>query len=818
MLRAEMLHRKQQNIQLQKELENLRQHLSKAYSTRTELPRTGSNLCLKLFQDGETNVPRDLASDSMRPDRPADIGEAASILERKAEELERKINRQAALEEQLRVFQVKERDRENKKRAKVLERKRRLLEHDPDLLQPRVDDEYTLEDEAATRVQRIARGVQGRTRVRKLRPMLNNAATIIQAIIRGHLGRSVAELKQADKRSVTNIQRVWRGHRGRCATICNRRKLERTAAARDIQKIARGRYGRRRVDHKRGLRESAKNGAEVVGVKQLFHQDVVELADAVDALLVGYSSAAPLPGIVLGLLKVVALMLEEDEESAAITRYSALGVKSAEKVQPVLQFSWRDALSLLRRSYKLLRRLRQIAEGPASRRSRIVYFSQAAVRAYAALRCDQGWNVATIGCVGRGAKACQHLMMWVDALQEVFAYQREFADDLGSDRMPWVARAQQSLRCMRHLELSRMVWEHAVMCLQQILHESRETTPKPSKHLLASDDSKSRRGDLRLCVAENALNVLRAREACAIDALCRVKREEEEAQRNDEAREQLREENLVEDLNHAEANLAKCLKQLEQAKRAARDGIETDQVHLQQFLDELATCEVVRRERWTSLEMFRTQRRRNVKRKGVDVEVWGNIRHQLRVVGELEAASFLAAEDLIFFCDGRGSDGSTAPEGSGSHELKLLQARVDEAQSLAVAAQTRLAFMEEEQENAHAIADEAEVSFIIGIIPRTLVIRQARDMNLSHITSPFLLLAASQGRICPASRVGRCYRGGARGRPSRRRAVRKMGSTRGHPVCAISHNYSTIPASTPYSYLLKQRRTRDGKEKTCTAA
>lgn len=717
MLRAEMLQRQQQNTLLQNELESLRQHLSKVYSTSTELPPTES-LCLKFPEDGETKLPRDDASGCVGPDRLTAIGEAALKIDRKADELGRRIHRQAALEEQLRIFQAKERDRETKKRAKVLERKRRLLEHDPDLLQPQVDDEYTLEEEAATRIQRIARGVQGRTRVGKLRPVLNNAATAIQAIIRGHLGRSRVELKIVDKRSVTNIQRVWRGHRGRCATISDRRKLERTTAARNIQKIARGRCGRRRVDHKRGLRESAKNGAEVVGVKQLFHQDVVELADAVDAVLVGHSSAAPLPGVVLGLAKVVALMLEEDEESAAVTRYSALGVKSVEMVQPALQFTWHDALSLFRRSHKLLRRLRQVAEGPASRRSRIVYFSRAAVRAYAALRRDQGWNVANIGRVGRGAKACQHLMMWVDALQEVFAYQREFSDDLGSDRMPWVARVQQTRRCMRHLKLSHMVWEHAVTCLQQILHESRESAPKQSKHLLVSDDCKSRRGDLRLCVAENALQMLRAHETCAKDALCRMKREEEEAQKSDEAREQLREETLVEDLNHAEANLAKGLKRLEEAKRAARDGIETDQVHLQLFLDELATCEVVRRERWTSLEMFRTQRRRNDKRRGVDVEVWGNLRHQLRVVGELEAASFLAAEDLKFVRDGPDSDGSTAPAGSRRHELELLQAKANEAQSSAVAAQRRLTSMEEEQENANTVASEAEVSFFTGIFPR----------------------------------------------------------------------------------------------------
>lgn len=713
MLRAEMMHRKQQNKQLQNELEHLRQQLSEVYATNTKMPQS-ANSCQRLAENGEVIAPRDHESQATEHDGLKGFVETASKIQRKAEELERQAHRQVALEEQYFIFQARERDAQNKKRAKVLERKRRLLEQDPNLLQPGVDDEYTLEDEAATHIQRIARGVQGRTRVRNLRPVLHNAATIIQGIIRGHLGRSRVELKIIDKHAVTNIQRVWRGHLGRCATLSIRRKLERTTAARDIQKIARGRHGRRRVDHKRGLRESARNGAEVVGVKQLFHQDIVELANAVDALLVDYSSA-PLPGIALGLLKVVALMLEGGEESGIITRYSPLGVKSVQKLQPTLEFSWRDALSLLRRSYKLLRRLRQVAEGPSSRRPRMVYFSQAAVRVYTALRCDRGWNVTTIGRVGRGAKACQHLMMWVDALQEVFAYQREFADDLGSDRMLWVARAQQSVRCMRHLELSRMVWAHAVTSLEQIIRESRDTEPQHRVNLLATSDSNSRRGDLRRRVAENALKALKSRETCARDALCRMRQEEEDAQKNDEAREQLREDTLIEDLNHAEASLAESLTRLKEAKVVAREGIETDQIHLQLLLDELTTCEVVRRERWTSVEMFRTQRRRNAKRRGVDVEVWGDLRHQLRVVGELEAASFLAAEDVTFTREVSNPDGGTASKGSRDHEFELLQARAHEAQSLAAEAQARLVLMEEEQETAHATASETEVSFIVDI-------------------------------------------------------------------------------------------------------
>lgn len=737
MLRSEMRHRKQQNKQLQQELEILRQHLSRAYATSTKIPQSASP-CLRLAEDGEAIVPRAHESQAMEHHGLEGFVETTSTIQRKGEELERQAHRQVALEAQYFIFQAKERDAQNRKRARVLERKRRLLEQDPDLLQPGIDDEYTLEDEAATQIQRIARGVQSRTRVRNLRPVLHSAATMIQGIMRGHLGRSLVELKITDKRAVTNIQRIWRGHLGRCATISIRRKLEKTTAARTIQKIARGRHGRRRVDHKRGLRESAHNGAEVVGVKQLFHQDIVELADAVDALLVDHRSAT-LPGIALGLLKVVALMLEEDEEAGKITRYSPLGVQSVQKLQPMLQFSWRDALSLLRRSYKLLRRLRQVAEGPSSRRPRIVYFSQAAVQVYAALRCDHGWNVTAIGRVGRGAKACQHLMMWVDALQEVFAYQREFADDLGSDRMSWVSRAQQSVRCMRHLELSRMVWAHGISSLEQVLRESRDAEPQQRDNSLTTSDSKCRRGDLRIRVAENALKAMRSRESCARDALCRMRQEEEDAQKNDEAREQLREDTLVEDLTHAETSLAESLNRLKEAKRVARDGIETDQVHLQLILDELTTCEVVRRERWASLEMFRTQRRRNAKRRGLDVEVWGDLRHQLRVVGELEAASFLAAEDVAFACDESDPDEGTTSKGSRDNELELLQARAHETKSLAAEAQARLVFMEEEQETAHAAATETEVSFMVDTAGTTCSIPGSMSHEtLSHYSpTPF---------------------------------------------------------------------------------
>ncbi|CAM9286095.1 unnamed protein product, partial [Hapterophycus canaliculatus] len=725
LLRTEVMHRKKQNKELQKELEHLRHNLAKKLQGVNAVSKRHN-----LVDDSEkagTRAEQDHACQAMELDESAYFGEVASKLQQKSDEVLREARQQLALEEQSLLYRAQKRNMQNKHRAKVLERKRRLLEQDPDLARPEDDDEYTVEDEAATRIQRITRGVHDRARVRKLRPVLNSAATMIQSIIRGHLGRALSQLKIVIERAVTNIQRVWRGYCGRCALVSKRLKLEEAMAARCIQKILRGRHGRQRVDHKRGLRKSARDGSEVVGVKQLFYQDIVELADAIEASLVEYGSTL-LPGVVLALIKVVALMLEEDEESGETTRYSALGVRSAKKIRPAVHFSWREALTFLRRSYKLLRRVRQVAEGPSSRRPRTVYFSQAAVQVYAALRCDSGWNVATIGRIGRGAKACQHLMMWVDALQEVFAYQREFSDDLGSDRLPWVARARESLRCMRHLELSRMVWEHAAACLQRILDESREESEKgKGKKTTASEHFTSRKGDLRLCVAQDALQKLVSRELCARDVLCRMKQGEEDAQVSDMALERLKEDTLVRDLNQAEASLAETLVQIQEAKKVIPDGIDTDQVQLQLLLDEQITRRVLRRERWASLEMFRTQTRRNAKRRGVDFEVWGDLRHQVRVVGELEAVSFLAAEDLTFARGESKSKEGEAFEGSHTHRLESLNARKNDAKSLAAAAQTHLDHMEEEKENAYANICEAE-----AIVPLICLQIQREETVLPH--------------------------------------------------------------------------------------
>lgn len=733
-----MLHRKHQNQRLRQELEDLRARLSDAYDHT--MSATGESVSATFDINNYNNTVALLPTTQGRLLRQQVLGcmgnlrVEVSMMKSKYEELMYQARQQAALEEQFHNLQSKQRYVQTKKRATVLEHKRRLLEQDPDILQHSDDDDYTLEDQAATLVQRIARGVLGRSYVQRLRPVLNSAATMIQGIMRGHLGRSYATLTRTDRRAVTNIQRVWRGHVGRSALKAGRTKTENNQAALKIQRRVRGCWGRRRVEHKRGLRESAKRGSEVVGIKQLFHEDIVELARAINTSLHD-KDVVPPPNVVLGLLKVVALMLEEDEDSGAVTQYSSLGVQSVNTVEPVWQYTWHDALRLLRRSSKLLRRLRQVAEGPVSKRPRTVNFCQAAVQTYHAVRCDHMWNVVALGSVGRGAKACQHLMMWVNALQEVFIYQREFAEDLGSDRIPWIERVQKSMRHMRHLEISRMIWEHAFTCLLQVLHESKDRSLIDIEQPLPGN-AVCRRGDLRVCVAERAVAILRNAEASARHALAKTKWQEEEAQRTDLAREVFEKDVAFKHFRLAEVDVNEKNRRLQDAKQTARNGITVDRGHLRQCLDELAASEVTRRDRWTSLEMCRIRNARSAKWRGICVKVWEDIHHQLHVVGEMEAASALATEDLKYFIQQSQSSAVRRTDNFGTSELEALQQRAKEAQTLTSAARIHLDQIEEQIEIAHAGTTAAEVSFDIGVSSE--MVTQSSAIRCVHNTVPYV--------------------------------------------------------------------------------
>ncbi|CAM9513235.1 unnamed protein product, partial [Discosporangium mesarthrocarpum] len=710
-LETEILRRRQQNHRLQKELQELRCSLAKAQEdlecSRVQAQESAGSGDLSSEQEGfgEGDISR----------KEVECSRKALELRRCEEEVAYRAKKLKGIQDQQVIFKRNEKRQQNLRRGLILERKRRLLGQGlSGQRQTLAPSEYTIEDDAATQLQRLVRGVQARSYVKGLKPILNAAATKIQGVMRGHLGRSLADSKRRYQISVTAIQRVWRGHVGRAAFQENRVEYEAHQAARTIQRVARGRNGRRRVQHKQSLLESARLGSEAVGVTQLFHQDIVELADAIEAPLLDGSRDPP-PGVVLGLLWVVELMLVANgSPHDEISHYSTVGVRSWTQLQPAQKLTWRGALRLLRRTSKLIRRLRQLAEGPASTRPRLLCLSHAAVQNYQALRNDQGWGVTAMGQVGQGAKACQQLTLWVKALQEVFAYQLEFAEELGMDRPAWVKRARSNARRMRSLLLERTTLARSTEVAGLVLSEARGgEMPKSDPSVTGSLDHCSRKGDLKISVAGKAEASLKMRLRAVEEAITSLKEEEEAGQRGDVASEQYQMHVLTKDLERAQSQYEEAKERFAKVQSQGQDGNNPDQGNLPRLLDAVSELAVKRRECWAKVELARIQQERNAKRRGVDVTVSGDLRYKAQCLGDLEAALAVAEEDLHHFRTKLGIVAEAGQTGdmAATHvsEMQALLCKEVEAREQVSRGRTELEQMQEDIEAAFARMEEDQI-------------------------------------------------------------------------------------------------------------
>ncbi|CAM9112072.1 unnamed protein product, partial [Choristocarpus tenellus] len=719
-LDAEMTRRRQKNTQLQQELHQMHCSLQNARKclahAENMVQQDVAPLNETIEDENMNNIFTDV--DDLTPaigclskefsNKKMELGRDIIMLQQKEEELEYDSKRLKAMQEQLDVFKELERNKQDRRRGLTLERKRRLLEQDLDIQKRACDvSKYTIEDVAATQLQRIVRGVQRRAFVKLLRPIYDRAATSIQRIVRGHLGRSMAKVKQYNLNAATKIQMVIRGHIGRAVFRRELHKSKMNRAAQIIQCEARRRTSQQRAANKRCLLESARHGAEVVSVRQLFHQDIVELANAIKAPLLD-GTINPPPSIVLGLIKVVELMLiGSGSAHDIISHYNTIGVKYEFEMRPENRFGWRNALRLLQRTSKFFRRLRQLAEGPQSSRPRMLHLSKEAVQTYNALKHNQGWGVAAMGQVGAGAKACQQLTLWVDSLQEVFAYQLQFTEDLQENYPVWLERVQASRRCMRHLEVQHAVWKRSCEIADQILHETKNgITDHPGTN-------HGRKGDLRVVVAERGVTSLRIQEAAIQEAITELRRSEEKAQQVDMGKEQFHMHTVMEELKQAEKNVADAKHHFTTTRVRAQDGDKSEQGKLPVLLEVMTNCEIIRRECWTKVELARIQGERNMKRRGVDLIISGDVRLKAQALGELEAALTLAEEDLRYFYDMRkmvpGSTDLTEMSSSDVAVIQGLKEKEKDTRTQATMARAALEAMEAEIEMTFTSAEKAEM-------------------------------------------------------------------------------------------------------------
>lgn len=620
------------------------------------------------------------------------------------------------------TFRVNERCKQNQTRVAVLGKRMALLSEEIEVLQAPREKEITLENQAALVVQRIVRGVLARSYARTLRPAVDRSAIIIQRIVRGYRDRRYIRQLKMRRYAATSIQRVWSAYALHLASKARLQTTQGHRSAKEIQRIFRGYQGRRHIQHLRGLRVSASRAWEFIRIESIYDSDIVGLAERIDAALRDHGSGLP-PSIVLGLLRVVALMLDEDGDTSTITCYDRLRVKRSREIQPARHFTWRDAVSILRRSSKLLRRLRQIAGAPLSEVSPMIYFSLDAVKIYNAMKCDRMWNMDGFGSTGQGSKACQHLMVWVDSLQEVFAHQQNLANNFQAYRAQQLKRIRRCGRRIRYFEIYKMVRQNAIEYLSTTFPQSSDNPPPGV--LTASTDEWSRAGGRRMWVVRKAMELLQDRQE-GVQNVISEENLKREGRLGNEQMEKIAGNTFKKGSRFTEVYREDKVHDFENAKEKARFSVEKGEKKMVPHPDDVQGFAMVSR------ECPRIQQ--SVVFMSVESDLPEDVRDYVRKLGEAEAASAYAMADLQYVLEHSESQLGRKSCHS-SHDQVIVEAkeRVKEATKIASIMDGQLEHFLTKNEAAGACTLEAKVRYIrqCNCRPSNTITSWVVDLNTS---------------------------------------------------------------------------------------
>ena len=341
---------------------------------------------------------------------PADVAEAearaAAVAARVGEaeaELARREAEVAAKEEMRDHIKKSQKAALDKRRQAELERKRKQLQ-EGEVLADDEEEAVTIEDFSATCIQKIARGRHARAYVAQRRTRFNYAATQIQAGTRGLFDRRRVRLRRKQHYAAIQIQKVARGRRGR--SVANRRRHEKLSqfCSTEIQKIYRSMLGRQRMSDKRTLVNYSALANEVS--LTIFPSQIVELCD----VCTPSNRRQPPPATVLALIQ--AIMLFTARRGERHTRLHS-------------DLSWGEAAKYLRRSGKLVRRIRSVSEASSKRLLRVPRAGVSLVKAYAH---EPMWSPDEMEKIGPGGVACKKLFEWMLSVLKVVSVQDQFVE------------------------------------------------------------------------------------------------------------------------------------------------------------------------------------------------------------------------------------------------------------------------------------------------------------------------------------------------------------------------------------------------------
>eukprot|EP00520_Triparma_pacifica_P008455 CAMPEP_0118666812 /NCGR_PEP_ID=MMETSP0785-20121206/19428_1 /TAXON_ID=91992 /ORGANISM="Bolidomonas pacifica, Strain CCMP 1866" /LENGTH=2849 /DNA_ID=CAMNT_0006561175 /DNA_START=172 /DNA_END=8724 /DNA_ORIENTATION=+ len=555
-------------------------------------------------------------------------------------------------------FKKVEKRSQDARRARELERKRRKLDENQ-ILPEDEEEAITLEDISATSIQRISRGRQARAFYKKYKELCERSATIIQGGTRGMFDRKIVRERRKEQWAATTIKRLYRGKMARLEFKNLLLQRTQARAAIKIQTIMRGKFGKQRMQHKRALVTSAKRAFNSVSVRMLFPADLQELADSIQLPLVDLSKPY-LPAAVLGLIKIVCLALGAEDKGEKLAHYSRIGVRADIAVSA--DMTWETAMKVLRRSSKLLRRMRALSSGPANRRPRLLHLPEKAVEMFRAYEHDPSFTVDAMRRIGKGAKACIQLLTWCSSLFEVFDYQLEFLDDIGDVQAGWIQKLREQQKEKRKIMVQLEVKKRAVS--------------------VAADAAARAKSAGKAFGTAKSVMVESARLKVGFEKALEKMQWNEDIQKKKESNESDRVTKLAEDsMVAAERDVLVAKSEFKKAETEANLGSELDRNRLPKLRAHLIECEVVLRDAKTQYELCKIREEKDSKkRQECLIELDGELLYRCSACGEAEALYKVAKEEKRLFAEKHGGMKSLeSVKGRDKDELDYIDQRMESA-------------------------------------------------------------------------------------------------------------------------------------------
>ena len=239
-------------------------------------------------------------------------------------------------------------------------------------------------------------------------------------------------------------------------------------AAVQIQKIWRRIMALKRVVTKRVLDEAAIEAMECVNARNLFPMDVKELAGRIQlALNEPHANELP-PDEVLHLLRMASILLIAGEGASGITSYDHIGSRFHVETDG-RDLTWEQAMKLVNRSNKYLRRVRALAYAPVAKPPRLISLPEDVIALFKSQSRNPNWCISTFEKMGRGSKFCVQLFKWLHSMINVAQAQTKFFDFIGDKFPDWLPKMFEVQKKARKCEFDIALNERCISMLQQAM-------------------------------------------------------------------------------------------------------------------------------------------------------------------------------------------------------------------------------------------------------------------------------------------------------------------------------------------------------------